>query len=50
MKIYLIWLIGVVVWNFGVPTATPIEDVIVAVLLSVVTIGLKSYKKFNREE
>tara|TARA_B100001750_G_C15320156_1_gene501781 strand:- start:518 stop:655 length:138 start_codon:yes stop_codon:yes gene_type:complete len=45
VKIYLIWLIGVVIWNFGVPTASPIEDVIVAVLLSFVTVGLKKYIK-----
>ena len=45
VKIYLIWLIGVIVWNFGVPTATPLEDVIVAVLLSFMTIGLKKYIK-----
>ena len=41
MKIYIIWLIGVIVWNFGFPNATPIADVIVAVLLSFVSIGLK---------
>ena len=27
MKVYVIWLIGVIGWNFGVPGATPIEDV-----------------------
>ena len=31
MKIYIIWLISVIAWNFGVPDAKPIEDVIVAV-------------------
>ena len=31
MKIYLIWLIGVIVWNYGVPQATPLEDVLVAI-------------------
>jgi hypothetical protein len=45
VKIYLIWLVGVIVWNFGVPTATPLEDVIVAVLLSFMTVGLKKYIK-----
>ena len=45
MKIYLIWLIGVIVWNFGVPAATPLEDVIVAILLSFMSIGLKKYLK-----
>ena len=45
MNIYLIWVIGGVIWHFGVPTASPIEDVIVAVLLSFVTVGLKKYIK-----
>ena len=45
MKVYLIWLIGVVIWNFGFPNASPIEDVIVAILLSFFTIGLKKYLK-----
>ena len=46
MKIYIIWLIGVVIWNFGYPTATPIEDVLAAVILSFISIGLKKYLKF----
>ena len=41
MKVYIIWLIGVILWNFAVPNAAPIEDVIVAVLLSFLSIGLK---------
>jgi hypothetical protein len=45
MKIYIIWLIGVIVWNFGVPNATPTEDVLVAILLSIFNIGLKKYLK-----
>ena len=45
MKIYLIWLIGVIAWNFGVPNALPIEDVIVAILLSFLSIGLKKIIK-----
>ena len=47
MKIYIIWLIGVIVWNFGFPNAAPIADVIVAILLSFLSIGLKKYLKFN---
>ena len=46
MKVYIIWLIGVIAWNFGVPDATPIEDVIVAILLSFLSMGLKKYLKF----
>jgi len=45
MKIYIIWLIGVVLWNFGYPAAEPIEDVIAAVILSFISMGLKKYFK-----
>ncbi|MDA7562326.1 hypothetical protein N8727_02100 [Candidatus Pelagibacter sp.] len=41
MKIYVIWLISVIAWNFGVPEAAPIEDVVVAIFLSFLSIGLK---------
>ena len=40
MKVYIIWLLGVIAWNYLVPNAAPIEDVIVAVLLSFLSIGL----------
>jgi hypothetical protein len=46
MKIYIIWLIGVIAWNFGFPNATPIADVIVAILLSFVSLWLKKWIKF----
>tara|TARA_X000000368_G_scaffold169852_1_gene134046 strand:+ start:636 stop:776 length:141 start_codon:yes stop_codon:yes gene_type:complete len=46
MKIYIIWLIGVITWNFGVPEASPIADVIVAIILSFLSFGLKKYFKF----
>ena len=45
MKIYIIWLITVIAWNFGVPNAAPIEDVIVAIFLSFLSIGLKKIIK-----
>ena len=35
MKIYIIWLFGVILWNFGFPNATPLQDVLVAVFLSI---------------
>jgi hypothetical protein len=35
---WLIWLILVVLWNFGFPEATPFQDVIVAVILSLLFI------------
>jgi cytochrome b subunit of formate dehydrogenase len=45
MKIYIIWLIGIILWNFGFPNAQPIEDVIVAILLSFLSLILKKYLK-----
>ena len=33
-KTFIIWLFLVVLWNFGVPGAAPIYDVLVAVVLS----------------
>ena len=45
MKIYIIWLIGVIFWNFGYPTATPMEDVIAAIVLSFISMGLNKYFK-----
>ena len=45
MKIYIIWLLGVIIWNFGVPKASPLEDVMVAIVLSFATVVLKKYTK-----
>jgi len=45
MKVFFIWLFAIIVWNFGVPEASPIEDVIVAILLSLLSMKLK--KKFK---
>ena len=46
MKVYIVWLIGVVLWNFGYPMAKPIEDVLAAIILSFVSFALKKYLKF----
>jgi hypothetical protein len=46
MKVYIIWLIGVVLWNFGYPEASPLLDVIAAIVLSLMSVGLKKYLKF----
>ena len=45
MKVYTIWLIGVILWNYGIPNASPTEDVIVAIILSFLSMGLKKYIK-----
>ena len=46
MNIFVIWLVMVIAWNFGYPHATPLEDVVVAVMLSLFNIALKKYLKF----
>jgi len=35
---WLSWLALVVLWNYGFPNATPLQDVIVAVILSILFI------------
>ena len=30
---YLVWLLGVIIWNYGFPGAIPIYDVGVAIIL-----------------
>ena len=46
--VYAIWLIGVILWNFGFPEARPIEDVLMAIVLSFLSIGLKKSYFDNR--
>jgi|TARA_B100000427_G_C15431428_1_gene561034 hypothetical protein len=45
MKVFIIWLIGVILWNFGYPGASPLEDVIAAVFLSFLSMYLKKFIK-----
>tara|TARA_B100001123_G_C15027383_1_gene913998 strand:+ start:715 stop:855 length:141 start_codon:yes stop_codon:yes gene_type:complete len=45
MKVFIIWLIGVILWNFGYPSASPLEDVIAAVVLSFISMYLKKFIK-----
>ena len=45
MNIFTIWLVLVIAWNFGYPKASTLEDVIVAILLSIFSLFLK--KKFK---
>tara|TARA_Y200000002_G_scaffold368686_1_gene362030 strand:- start:245 stop:385 length:141 start_codon:yes stop_codon:yes gene_type:complete len=46
MNIFIIWFVMVTAWNFGYPEATPTEDVILAVVLSLFSLILKKYLKF----
>ena len=38
---WIVWLILVILWNFGFPDATPLQDVILAVILSLLFIIIK---------
>ncbi len=38
---WLTWLVLVIMWNYGFPDASPFEDVLVAVILSIVFILIK---------
>tara|TARA_B100000886_G_C20038748_1_gene332929 strand:- start:147 stop:335 length:189 start_codon:yes stop_codon:yes gene_type:complete len=38
---WFVWLILVILWNYGFPNATPLQDVIVAVILSILFIIIK---------
>jgi len=33
MKKYMLWLLGVVIWNYGYPGALPVYDIGMAVIL-----------------
>jgi hypothetical protein len=42
---WLLWFFLVILWNFGYPAASPIYDVLVAVILSIIFILLKKAGK-----
>jgi len=39
IKVYIIWLISVIAWNFTIPDAAPIKDALVSVILSFLSFG-----------
>ena len=41
---WLAWLVLVIIWNYGYPNATPLQDVSVAVILSVLFIIIKKLR------
>ena len=43
MIVYLLWLLMVILWNFGVPKASPFEDVAMAVIIGFISFKLKEY-------
>ncbi|MFL3026317.1 MAG: hypothetical protein ACJZZ8_02395 [Candidatus Neomarinimicrobiota bacterium] len=36
----MIWLVGVILWNFGFPHVKPIADVLAAIILSLMSYQL----------
>ena len=38
------WLVLVILWNYGFPNATPLQDVLVAVILSVLFIIVNKFQ------
>tara|TARA_E500000331_G_C17102071_1_gene645779 strand:- start:639 stop:779 length:141 start_codon:yes stop_codon:yes gene_type:complete len=46
MNIFVIWLVMVIAWNFGYPDASPLEDVMVAIILALLNFLMKKYLKF----
>ena len=42
MTVYLLWLLSVILWNFGFPEAEPVYDVIAAVILGFCSSKLKN--------
>jgi hypothetical protein len=41
---WLIWLLLIILWNYTFPNATPFEDVIVAIILSLINIFITTYE------
>ena len=41
---WLAWLVLVILWNYGFPNATPLQDVSVAVILSVLFIIINKFQ------
>ncbi len=41
---WLIWLFLVILWNYGFPNASPLQDVLVAVILSVLLIIIQKFQ------
>jgi len=42
--VFIIWIIMVIIWNYGVPDAIPLYDVVVAIILSLISIKLNKIK------
>tara|TARA_B100001778_G_C18586102_1_gene629888 strand:- start:471 stop:617 length:147 start_codon:yes stop_codon:yes gene_type:complete len=43
-KVWILWLVLVIIWNFGWSNASPISDVVIAVILSILAYKLNNKK------
>ena len=41
---WIAWLILVILWNYGFPNATPLQDVLVAVILSILFMIIQRFQ------
>lgn len=44
MILYGVWLLCVIIWNYAFPNVSPLADVVVAIILSSLSIILKKFK------
>ncbi len=43
MIVYVFWLLMVILWNYGVPNAAPMEDVSMAMIIGFIAYKLKKF-------
>tara|TARA_B110000444_G_C18389675_1_gene388667 strand:+ start:184 stop:360 length:177 start_codon:yes stop_codon:yes gene_type:complete len=46
--LWFTWLFLIIIWNFGYPKANPSEDVLVAIIISLIIIFLKKQKNKHK--
>ena len=49
MNVHLIWLLLVILWNYGFPNVPPYSDVIAAILFSFVSTQIKKYFRLPKK-
>ena len=47
---WLVWMVLVVLWNYGFPEAKPIDDVLIAIILSLLLVLINSLSSASRKK
>ena len=47
---WLAWMVLVVLWNYGFPEAKPIDDVLIAIILSLLLVLINSLSSASRKK